>query len=259
MSEIVAVFAELPVGYLLLFGIWILAMVSLPIWRWIFGDGAVPPAVSAGVYAQTLLVIVLTAGEMGWAPALGAALLVGFGGWLLEFVGSRTGVLFGRYEYTELMQPQIAHVPVVIPLAWIMMMAPSWAVAQLLVPDAGAFGFAIVAGGAFVAWDLFLDPQMVGWGLWTWHDGGSYFGIPWRNFVGWFVGAAVLSFLVYVTVGPLSLPILPLFAVYVVTWLLETIGQTFFWNLRGSAAIGFLGMGLFVALVAFTGAAEALL
>lgn len=259
MSNIAAFFSEVPVGHLVLFGVWILAMISLPIWRWIFGDRALAPAVSAGVYAQTLLVLVLTGEEMGRLPALAAAILVGFGGWLLEFVGSRTGVLFGRYEYTDLMQPQIAHVPVVIPLAWIMMMAPSWAVAQLLVPDAGALGFALVAGAAFVAWDLFLDPQMVGWGLWTWHDGGAYFGIPWRNFAGWFLGAAALSFVAHVTIGPLSIPILPLFAVYVVTWMLETIGQTFFWDLRGSAAFGFLGMGVFVVLAAFTGAAESLL
>lgn len=258
MEYIVDEFLELSPVLPALFVVWLLAMISLPIWRWIFGERAVPPAVSVGVVVQMVLVVILTVFGLGVGTALLVSLLVGFGGWLLEFIGSRTGVLFGRYEYTDLLQPQIARVPVVIPMAWIMMMPPAWAVASLLVPESGPLVFALVAGAAFAAWDLFLDPQMVTWGLWTWHDGGGYFGIPFRNLFGWFGGAAVLSLVARLVTGPMELPLLPLFAVYVLTWVLETIGQTFFWRLRGSAAVGFIGMGLFIALIAFGGAAAAL-
>ena len=46
----------------------------------------------------------------------------------------------------------------------------------------------IVAGAvALTAWDLFLDPQMVGEGYWSWARVGRYRGIPVSNFAGWFV------------------------------------------------------------------------
>ncbi len=254
INEIIENTTALDPALLLLFGVWVVAMISLPVVRWTAGDEAVPAGVSAGVLAQTVLVVTLTAVGVGLPIALGAALVVGFGGWLLEFVGSRSGVLFGRYEYTERLQPQVARVPFVIPLAWIMMMPPAWAVASYLVPDGGPIVFAAVAGAAFVAWDLFLDPQMVQWGFWRWHDGGHYLGIPLRNFVGWFVGAFVLTLAVNALFGRLEIPAAPLFSVYAIMWILESIGQTFFWRLRASATVGFVGMGLFVALVLFGGA-----
>lgn len=257
-TDLLIAFFQASPAVLVLYIIWLVTMIGLPCWRWIFGDRALAPGVSAGVFAQCALVLVLSALGLGVVRTIGIALLVGSGGWLLEFVGSRTGVLFGRYDYTDRLRPQIARVPVVIPLAWIMMMAPAWAVARLLVPGAGPLGFALLAGGAFAAWDLFLDPQMVTWGFWRWHDGGPYFGIPLRNLVGWFLGASALSLASVLLFGPLEVPVMPLFAVYVTTWVLETIGQTFFWRLKGSAAVGFLGMGVFIVLAAFTGAAGAL-
>jgi len=47
---------------------------------------------------------------------------------------------------------------------------------------------AIVCDGLVVtAIDLFMDPLQVKLGHWTWIEGGSYFGVPLGNFVGWFV------------------------------------------------------------------------
>lgn len=255
MNEVIQGTVALEPEILVLFAVWVLAMISLPVVRWTAGEAGVPAGVSVGVLAQTILVVTLSAIGVGLPVALGAALVVGAGGWLLEFAGSRSGVLFGRYEYTGRLQPQIARVPFVIPLAWIMMMPPAWAVASYLVPDGGTVAFAAVAAAAFVAWDLFLDPQMVEWGFWRWHDGGHYLGIPLRNFAGWFVGAFLLTLAVSALFGRPEVPAAPLFAVYAIMWILESVGQTFFWRLRASAAVGFIGMGLFVALVLFTGAA----
>ena len=46
------------------------------------------------------------------------------------------------------------------------------------------------------AWDLFLDPQMVGQGYWSWEDAGWALpgipGIPMQNFLGWLLAAIVL-------------------------------------------------------------------
>ena len=97
---------------------------------------------------------------------------------------------------------------------------------------------------AFTAWDLFLDPQMVGWGYWVWAEPGGYFGIPWINFFGWFVASALITF----AVRPQQPPITPLLAIYTITWFLQTVGQALFWNMLGPALVGFVGMGIFVVL-----------
>ena len=248
MNEVIQGTVALEPEILVLFAVWVLAMISLPVVRWTAGEAGVPAGVSVGVLAQTILVVTLSAIGAGLPVALGAALVVGAGGWLLEFAGSRSGVLFGRYEYTGRLQPQIARVPFVIPLAWIMMMPPAWAVATVLVPGGNIFAFSLVAGAAFAAWDLFLDPQMVGWGFWEWEQDGWYFGIPFQNLFGWFLGASLITFAVRLVLGTFGLPVVPLLIVYLLTWFLESVGQLAFWNLKGSGVVGLLGMGLFLVL-----------
>jgi putative membrane protein len=46
-------------------------------------------------------------------------------------------------------------------------------------------GRALVAAMAITAWDVVMDPGMARAGNWTWEDGGSYFGVPVQNYIGW--------------------------------------------------------------------------
>jgi putative membrane protein len=130
-------------------------------------------------------------------------------------------------------------VPLLIPLAWLMMFPAAWAVAYRIVGRWGGVPFVIVSALAMTAWDLFLDPQMVAWGLWTWAEPGGYFGIPWQNYLGWLLATALIT----AAVRPGDLPTGPFLLIYIVTWLLETIGLLFFWGLPGPALVGFVGMG----------------
>jgi putative membrane protein len=53
-----------------------------------------------------------------------------------------------------------------------------------------------LGAAALTGWDLFLDPQMVGEGYWTWVRRGHYRGIPFANFAGWFAtGLGVMALL----------------------------------------------------------------
>ncbi|HEU5023457.1 MAG TPA: carotenoid biosynthesis protein [Spirillospora sp.] len=123
------------------------------------------------------------------AGAVGAATALGYGA---EWIGVRTGVPFGRYSYTEVLQPQVGGVPVAVAAAWAGMGLASYAVAATLVPT-GRPGTRIVVGAlALTAWDLFLDPQMLRQGLWTWARRGAYRGVPASNFAGWLVVSALL-------------------------------------------------------------------
>lgn len=110
----------------------------------------------------------------------GAAVLIGAaggGGLVAESIGVATGWPFGEYAYTGTLGAEIIGVPVVVPMAWVMMAWPALNVARTLVTRRPA----VVAVGAvaLTAWDVFLDPQMVSAGHWTWFDPEP--GLPWSR------------------------------------------------------------------------------
>jgi uncharacterized membrane protein len=53
--------------------------------------------------------------------------------WAVEHIGETTGLLFGRYRYTELLQPQIGGVvPLPITCAWLMVALGAWQLASII-------------------------------------------------------------------------------------------------------------------------------
>lgn len=116
---------------------------------------------------------------------------------LVEKVGTATGRPFGHYGYTGALRPQVAGIPVVVPLAWFAMAVPARETAHAVLGVRSTRLARIVLGSAaLTAWDLFLDPQMVGEGYWAWRRTGRYRGIPATNFVGWFAtGVGVMTVL----------------------------------------------------------------
>jgi putative membrane protein len=118
--------------------------------------------------------------------------------WALEEAGVATGLVYGGYHYTEYLGPKLGHVPLLIPLAWFMMIYPSYVVANLLVGRhpigtiPGPRALVVAAGVSAVvmtAWDLVMDPILSASTVhaWVWESGGAYFGVPVQNFVGWLV------------------------------------------------------------------------
>lgn len=45
----------------------------------------------------------------------------------------------------------------------------------------------LVCALMLVSFDFLCDPYAVSKGTWTWAKGGRFFGIPWQNFLGWFL------------------------------------------------------------------------
>lgn len=238
-------FAGMPPIVAVLLMVWVVTMISLPIVRYLAGETGVRWGVVAGVVLQTATVLIILYHAWGAARTILTAVGVSVLAWMAEAVGASTGLLFGAYHYTDKLQPQLGHVPLLIPLAWLMMLPPAWAVAQQITGSTRGWRFVAISAVALTAWDLFLDPQMVAWGLWVWENPGGYFGIPWHNYLGWLVVSAVMTLLL----RPPKLPVLPLLLVYTVTWALETIGLMVFWGLPGPALVGFVVMGLLVVLV----------
>lgn len=139
----------------------------------------------------------------GATRAGGAAAVTAVTTGVVERVGSKTGLPFGQYGYTGALQPQIAQVPVIVPLAWFGMGLPSREAAHAALGNRSTPATRIVLGSAaMTAWDLFLDPQMVGEGYWAWVRRGAYRGIPLSNFAGWFLTGLGIMALFEVVLPP---------------------------------------------------------
>ncbi|NWG16981.1 MAG: carotenoid biosynthesis protein [Chloroflexi bacterium] len=229
---------NLDTPYFPLLAVWTLSMISLPIIGWVWGEAALAWGVSLTVVVQVAVTLLILALRWGARRVLVVAGLVAMLTWGVEFLGSSTGFPFGSYHYTGRLQPQVAGVPVIIPLAWLMMLPSAWALAWSVV-GGRRWLFALVSALAFTAWDLFLDPQMVSWRFWQWAEPGGYFGIPWTNFLGWLASAFVVTAIVH----PAQPPVRPLLFIYGMTWVFMTMGLALFWGLPGPALTGFLGMG----------------
>jgi uncharacterized membrane protein len=127
-----------------------------------------------------------------WVPAFVALYLISLGS---ELAGTTTGLPFGEYHYTPLMDPMwFGHVPVVIPLSWFFMAVPSYALAMAVLPGAERrWARVLLASTVLVSWDLSLDPAMsYATRYWVWGSSGAYYGMPWLNLFGWYVTGLVL-------------------------------------------------------------------
>jgi uncharacterized membrane protein len=223
--------------------IWALLLVSLPIADWSTGWSALIGAITMGVIITAGLVITLLWGVWGTAATLRVAVSILTLSWAFEVIGSHTGIPFGKYSYTNTLQPQVLNVPLQIPLGWLMMLPPSWAVAQAIVdrikPRWEFPAFVGLSALAMTAWDLFLDPMMVTWEIWGWDNPGRYFGIPWINYFGWLLVSALVTILI----RPGKPPVAPLLIIYTTIWLLKSAGLGIFWGIPGAAIVGSFIMG----------------
>ncbi len=128
-----------------------------------------------------------------------------------ELLGTSTGFPFGHYAYLSGLGYKIAGlVPFTIPLSWFYLGFSAYLLAysglrvalrQWAIRDFTLRLLAVVTGSVLLtAWDLVLDPAMsqAPFPFWSFQEVGEFFGMPYRNLVGWvgtgivFMGVAAL-------------------------------------------------------------------
>jgi putative membrane protein len=165
-------------------------------------------------------------------------------GWAVEALGVHTGFPFGSYAYSNDLGPRPLGAPLLIGLAWTMLVWPAALVARRLVATGPAR--VVVGAWALASADLFLDPQQVAAGHWTWrvpspHLPGVH-DVPLTNYAGWLLVALVLSAAVQAIAGEGDDAVMV--AVYLwlyVGWIVALAG---FLDLAAAAGWGALGMGV---------------
>ena len=203
------------------------------------------------VYSGAAVMLVHSYLSYGWRYFFTYLVITFFFALAIEQIGVRTGWPFGKYIYDESLGIQIAGVPLVVPFAWIMMTHPLLIAARRLTPH-----WVFLYGGAgLMAWDLFLDPQMVSAGRWTWTVTGAHIPfqpeIPLSNAAGWlFAGMGLMALLHLILpkerrkVGASSL-----FPDLFLGWTLFSgiVGNVFFFDRPGVALLGGLTFGALLA------------
>lgn len=111
-----------------------------------------------------------------------------------EALSIHTGFPFGNYFYDKLAGPRLFDVPLIIMFAYFGTGYASWILAHVLLEQTNnqlagkqIILIPLIASFIMVMWDLCMDPlcSTVA-SLWTWKDGGLYFGVPLQNYFGWF-------------------------------------------------------------------------
>jgi putative membrane protein len=143
---------------------------------------------AAPVFLLLASLIVLVTSDATEIKALALAAIIGIGS---EIVGVRAGFLYGEYIYTDALRPVALGVPLVMASAWMVLAAY---IRQMMsffrLP---AWGEVAAASLWMTAIDLLIDPLAAGpLGYWRWLEGGRYYGIPARNFLGWFIVSVLI-------------------------------------------------------------------
>ncbi len=201
------------------------------------------------LFAAASAVHAASCGGLRWAAGL--VVVAGGIGLLTEAVGVRTGYPFGSYRYAGTLGPQALDVPVIVPLAWVMMAYPCLLLGRALARGrrARAATVALTGGFTLAAWDLFLDPQMVAAGHWTWAFPSPSLpgigGIPLTNFAGWLLVAVVIVAALDRVLDhrPAVDQTVPA-ALLGWTWLGSSLGNAVFFGRPLVALWGFAAMGL---------------
>jgi putative membrane protein len=172
-------------------------------------------------------------------------------GFFIELLGVSTGWPFGVYQYDPSLGPQLISVPLVVPFAWAMIAHPILCVARRVTNN-----WVFLYGGfGMMAYDLFLDPQMVSGGRWTWELTGSHVPfmpeIPLSNAFGWLLSGMALIAMLHVALPrerrkqSASYTAVDIFLIW--TWFGGVISNLFFFDRPGVAFLFGSCFGLFLA------------
>ncbi|MDA9881752.1 carotenoid biosynthesis protein [Crocinitomicaceae bacterium] len=111
------------------------------------------------------------------------------GGFLIELIGVKTGLLFGAYSYDHALGYKLLGVPLVIGLNWYCIVVSSASIAMLI--KTNAIIRALIAALLCTLMDVLIEPVAINYGFWSW------FGvqIPIYNYFCWFIFSLIFTLL----------------------------------------------------------------
>ena len=116
----------------------------------------------------------------------------------VEFVGASTGIPYGEFSYEVALGPMLfGLIPVALPVFFIPLVLNSYLLSVLLLGERAGSALVRVptVAAVVVTVDLVLDPAAVALGFWEFGTE-EFYGVPYANYAGWVVSAAVATVLI---------------------------------------------------------------
>jgi putative membrane protein len=111
---------------------------------------------------------------------------------VIENIGVKSGSIFGKYEYGNVLKPVVLYVPIAIGFAWINILLPSIVIADQILRMWGKqnpFLIAIATAILMVFFDYIMEPSAIKLGYWSWEAGK----IPLQNYAVWFIMGCIFA------------------------------------------------------------------
>ncbi|KPU63475.1 hypothetical protein EP1X_03815 [Thermococcus sp. EP1] len=146
------------------------------------------------IYNLFYLLAMIVASQRLWRDFLRFLAISALVGFFAEVLGTHICTPFGCYYYENL-KPQVFGVPPFVPFAWTIFGFVSYLTARhFFEHKTGRIAFASVL---MVIFDLSIDPIMTSWRAWVWETTTkiNWFGIPWTNYLGWFIVSLTFFYL----------------------------------------------------------------
>lgn len=164
--------------------------------------GAMPSAASfagdigiIGTLARLLFALIHGSQRFGWRKLGVIFAITCVVSWCYESMSIATGFPFGHYVYTAELGPKLGTVPLLIMPAYFSVCYLAWVLSHVLldkldrqIDSSSLLAIPVIAAFIMVMWDMTIDPASSTVDhQWIWRDGGGYFGVPFSNFLGWFL------------------------------------------------------------------------
>ena len=108
-------------------------------------------------------------------------------GYLVEFLGVKTGLLFGEYSYGEALGFQLMHVPIIIGVNWFILAIGARGCASY-VSEKPTIQI-LIAALLMVGLDILIEPVAIKFEFWTWAQAD----VPLQNYIMWLVVSLIMQ------------------------------------------------------------------
>ncbi len=141
----------------------------------------------------TLLVCgsVLFLSESDKKKAFPAYLIIYVLGYLIEYIGIHTQLLFGDYTYQTAMGYKLGEVPLVIGVNWFAIVVSSVSVVRSIPVKMNIWITSLVAALLCTLMDYIIEPVAVKFNFWSW-EGNQ---IPMSNYFDWFIFSFIFAWI----------------------------------------------------------------
>ncbi|WP_245681390.1 carotenoid biosynthesis protein [Arcticibacter eurypsychrophilus] len=119
-------------------------------------------------------------------------LLIYMAGFMIELIGTRTGLVFGRYHYGSTLGIKLVGTPLMIGVNWILVIYSAGMLLSAL-RIRNFYLFLLIGASLVTLLDYLIEPVAIQFDYWSWDSAV----IPMQNYVVWFVFSALLLGLFY--------------------------------------------------------------